>query len=356
MIIEQIDLNLIPKGIMPRINVTQYDYGSRTLKFAIYDDLTRFTLTNQMAARIQGTKPDRHGYDYAATIDTTNNLVVADLTQQMTAAAGLGICEIVLTKSGARIGTLNFVLDIQPSALNENTDTSGSDFPDIISQATAQMEASEAWATGQIGGVDVPSSAEQYHNNAKYYAESIGTYGHDAEAWAIGERGGVPVTSGDETYHNNSKYYAEDAGTKATTATTQALKSEGYAVGEQNGTAVSSGTYYQNNAKYYKEQAASEASAANSSKTAAAGSATAAANSATAASGSATTAGNKATEAGNNALMAEGYAVGKQNGTAVTSGSPYYENNAYYWAQKAASYVGTFGISDAEWALIEQVI
>ena len=32
---------------------------------------------------------------------------------------------------------------------------------------------------------------------------------HVSEAWAVGTRGGTPVTSGDETYHNNAKYYAE---------------------------------------------------------------------------------------------------------------------------------------------------
>ena len=31
---------------------------------------------------------------------------------------------------------------------------------------------------------------------------------HTSEAWAVGERNGTPVTSGDETYNNNSKYWA----------------------------------------------------------------------------------------------------------------------------------------------------
>ena len=48
----------------------------------------------------------------------------------------------------------------------------------------------------------------------------------------------------------------EDATAEAIAGATEpanesALKSEGYSVGKQNGTDVSSGTYYQNNAKYY---------------------------------------------------------------------------------------------------------
>lgn len=39
--------------------------------------------------------------------------------------------------------------------------------------ALAQAQNSEAWAIGSIGGVPVPPTADQYENNAKYYAESI---------------------------------------------------------------------------------------------------------------------------------------------------------------------------------------
>lgn len=33
----------------------------------------------------------------------------------------------------------------------------------------------------------------------------------NAEAWAVGQRGGVDVSSTDQTYHNNAKYWAEQA-------------------------------------------------------------------------------------------------------------------------------------------------
>lgn len=86
------------------------------------------------------------------------------------------------------------------------------------------------------------------------------------------------------------------------------------------------------------ELAEEEAQAAIEAAGRAALSATAAANSATAASGSATTATNKASDANTYALKSEGYAVGKQNGTPVASGSPYYEHNAEYYANIAGQY------------------
>ncbi len=47
-------------------------------------------------------------------------------------------------------------------------------------------------------------------------------------------------------------------------------------------------------------------------------------------------AGGSATAAAADALKAEGHAVGKQNGTDVQSGSPYYHNNAKYYNEQAA--------------------
>lgn len=255
-------------------------------------------------------------------------------------------------------------------------------------QAAAETseENSEAWAVGQRGGADVGSSDPTYHNNSKYYsgqaADSASTASaastaasgakddavsaknaavsakndavtakndavtaknaavsakETAESWATGGSSGTPGAS------NNAKYYSEQAASSATTASTkageasgsataasnkageaatsatsaetQALKAEGFAVGEQNGTDVGSGSpYYHNNAEYYAGQAS--------------GSATTATTQAGNASGSATTAGNKA-------LVAEGFANGEQNGTPVSSGD-YYHNNAKYFSEQAA--------------------
>ena len=214
------NLNLIPGKVLPRVNAVQYDYGSRDLEFPIWNGQQRFTLTGEMTARIQGTKPDRLGFDYAATIDTTNNVITADLTNQMTPVSGEVMCEIVLEKSGERIGSLNFVLVVQPAALNDATSTSESDLPDIIALAEEQMHQCMISAT-------------------------------KAESYAVG---GTNTRLGEDT--DNAKYYSQNADEAATDAAADALKAEGFAVGEQNGTAVASGSpYYHNNAEYFKDQA-----------------------------------------------------------------------------------------------------
>ena len=217
-------LNLIPTGINPIINVTQYDYGSRTLQFTIYNGTSEFTLTSSMAARIQGTKPDGHGFDYAATINTTNNIVVADLTQQMTAVSGNVKCEIVLTKSGERIGTLNFILKVQSAGLNDETVVSDSELPDIIAQATAQMEAAAASAsqaassatsasTSASNASTSASNASSYASSASASASEASNYASQAAAWSanppyIGSNGNWYV------YNTTTEAY-EDSGIDA---------------------------------------------------------------------------------------------------------------------------------------------
>lgn len=176
MITQKLQLNLVPKGINPRLYVTQYDYGSRSLQFEIYNGNERFTLASGMAASIEGTKPDRHGFSYTANVDTAHNYIEANLTQQMTAVEGDTLCEIVITKSGERIGTLNFVLAVQGAGLNDEAVVSDTELPAIIAQATEQVLDAEAWANGTRNGIPIGSSDPAYDKNARYYAENFAGY------------------------------------------------------------------------------------------------------------------------------------------------------------------------------------
>lgn len=49
------------------------------------------------------------------------------------------------------------------------------DMTDAVDTAQENAENSEAWAVGKRNGTDVPSTDVAYHNNAKYYADQIGS-------------------------------------------------------------------------------------------------------------------------------------------------------------------------------------
>lgn len=87
--------------------------------------------------------------------------------------------------------------------------------------ATSQATASKSYAVGDTG-----SRSGENTDNSKYYKEQAAssastattkaseasasaTAAADGEAWAVGKRNGSDVPSTDPTYHNNAKYYAE---------------------------------------------------------------------------------------------------------------------------------------------------
>ena len=193
-ITQNFDLNMIPESEPVIIHVNQYDTGTGRLVAHLYDGDTPYTPTG--TAVIQGTKSDGRGFMYNATL--SGSTVTADLKDQMSVVAGRVRCQIVVTETSGKTGTFCFDLDVQESALPDDTETSASDYP-IIEQLITEAEAAAADAAQAV------SDAQGYAGDAEDSAE-------DAEAWAVGTRGGVDVPSTDPTYHNNSKYWAEHGG------------------------------------------------------------------------------------------------------------------------------------------------
>lgn len=210
MITQSTNLNLIPGQVLPHINVSQYDYGSRTLEFKLFNGNQSFSLTSSMTAKISGTKADRHGFEYDATVDTTNQKIVADLTQQMTAAAGDVTCELIIKKSGERLGTCNFVIAVEKAALGDDTIISDTVLPAIITEATAQMEA-----------------AAQSASQAATSAQSAATSASRASTSATNAASAATSAANSATSASNS---ASSAATSAQEAEDSAERAEAYSV------------------------------------------------------------------------------------------------------------------------------
>ena len=127
MITTQIELDVSPGGIAPVIHVSQYDTGSRTLQFNLIATAGDLILPTGTKAEIRGTKPDGNGFSYDALIN--GKTVTADVTEQMTAAAGKAVCEIVLytgmparedaeaSSDFTQLCTANFILYVERAAL-----------------------------------------------------------------------------------------------------------------------------------------------------------------------------------------------------------------------------------------------
>lgn len=184
MITQSINLNLIPGGVLPRFNVSQYDKGSRALQFNLFSGSLPFEVSEGSTVTIQGTKKDMTGFQYPCTYQ--GSLVVSDLYDQMTVLAGEVTTELVITDTNLNIlGTCNFIIDVEQAALSKDIPISETELP-LLQEAI--QAAAEAKASAQAAEDDA----------------------EDAEAWANGTRGGVPVGPSDPTYQKNAKYYADN--------------------------------------------------------------------------------------------------------------------------------------------------
>ena len=182
MITQTINLNLIPGSLLPRINVSQYDNGSRTLQFNLYNGFSPYEIPSGASVSIVGTKADNTGFEYACTFD--GSLVSVNITDQMTAFAGEVQSELRIRQSGEILGTANFIINVERAALSDDTQISETDIPiiqripEILEEAEDYADTAHKWATFGAD-TETPSST----NNAKYWAEQSQVYATGALHW-----------------------------------------------------------------------------------------------------------------------------------------------------------------------------
>lgn len=182
MITQTINLNLIPGCPLPRINVSQYDNGSRTLQFNLYNGVSPYEIPSGASVYIVGNKADNTGFEYACTFD--GSLVSVDITDQMTVFAGEVQSELRISQNGEVLGTANFIINVERAALSDDTQISETDIPiiqripEILAEAEEYADTAHKWATFGAD-TETPSST----NNAKYWAEQSQVYAAGALHW-----------------------------------------------------------------------------------------------------------------------------------------------------------------------------
>lgn len=113
-------LNMIPHGVMPVVYASQFDEQTGAVVFQLYNDTTPFSIPNGTSILVNGTKPDGTGFSYSAASYSGNNVTI-NIYKQMAVVAGDVTCELRLTRSGQTVGSLNFILRVEPTALDDGT-------------------------------------------------------------------------------------------------------------------------------------------------------------------------------------------------------------------------------------------
>lgn len=114
MIYQSINLDINPGGFPAIVRISQYDTLVGVIATILRDGQV-MVLPAGTTATIEGTKPSTLGFSEAGTVDEANGTVTFDIAATMSEEAGDIPCEIVLTNSGQRVGTANFVLAIEAS-------------------------------------------------------------------------------------------------------------------------------------------------------------------------------------------------------------------------------------------------
>lgn len=196
MITQTINLNLIPGSPLPRINVSQYDNGSRTLQFNLYNGVSPYEIPSGASVYIVGTKADNTGFEYACTFD--GSLVSVDITDQMTVFAGEVQSELRIVQSGEILGTANFIINVERAALSDDTQISETDIPiiqripEILEEAEGYADDAKHWAEQSESAV---TGAVTYGYNGIMGAKNLLTFPYYTKSTTIN---GVTFTVNDD--------------------------------------------------------------------------------------------------------------------------------------------------------------
>lgn len=130
---QNINLSIIPTGVRPVVPCSQYDNHLTALRFTLYKDNAPFSVPSGAAVLINGYKPDNTGFSYAAA-GINGQTVTFAVTQQMTAVSGDVLCELRIRSQDEIIGSLNFILRVEPAPLQNDSVLSETEIP-LIEQA-----------------------------------------------------------------------------------------------------------------------------------------------------------------------------------------------------------------------------
>lgn len=129
---QRVKLNLVPDGISPVIYLSRNDVG-RQYSLDIYDGDSAYEIPSNAVITLHGSKPDHHVFAYKSDSDTSNvtvssaSTITVTSTLQMTAIDGVTHCELLIKNGDSELGTLNYDMLIEPSAIPSDDQTSVSD-------------------------------------------------------------------------------------------------------------------------------------------------------------------------------------------------------------------------------------
>lgn len=195
------------------VNCSQYDSLFRVIQFSLYNGINEFSIPDNCVVTIRGTKKDLTGFEYQCEYE--DNVVTFPIQNQVTVLPGKVPAEIRVTSGNEIIGSWNFVFLVEESPLDENTIISETDLPLLESALEAAAQAESFKNLAEQSATDASTSATEASESASTAitkAEESAESALKSEGYAVGEQNGEPVDETSIYYHNNAKWYSQSGG------------------------------------------------------------------------------------------------------------------------------------------------
>lgn len=212
------NIDISRKGISPVVQVTEYDAMSRFFTLVLRNGSSDYEPPENPTYSVWYKTNDSTGWYDTITLpdESTRPAVVADgnaftieIAEQATTSCG----ELALMINGDD----GYQLTVS-GIITRSDDIPGYDGAEVenyynvyitrMQENAARAENAAATAIEYGATVEVDENAQQLIITHTDNTGDVETWVTEAEAWAVGQRDGVDVPSTDETYHNNAKWYA----------------------------------------------------------------------------------------------------------------------------------------------------
>ena len=116
---EQIAINILPKGAKPVCHSSQFDEGRQTM-FNLFNDKTPYTLSGTETISVLVRKPDGAEVIDSVT-NTSDSYIIWDVSADACEVSGVCECELSIVENGILLGSKNFTMKVEEDAYNGKT-------------------------------------------------------------------------------------------------------------------------------------------------------------------------------------------------------------------------------------------
>lgn len=167
-IVHHTSVDFTLRHVSEAVHLVQGDVSLPVIAVDMYADGQAYAVPSTATVNFRLNKRDgTYIYNPALGVNSARTTAYIEVTEQTCTAAGEFSPEIEVINGADVAGSSKFKMIVEPNAIQEGMIESSSEGHALIEYASE----SRKWAEGKdLDGTDVPSSAEQYHNNAKYWA------------------------------------------------------------------------------------------------------------------------------------------------------------------------------------------